>query len=139
VGVTFSPVAVGAATGSLTFTDGAITGPQTVSLSGTGSAPVTFSATSINFSTVKVGTTSSAKTVTLTNHLSSALTFTSVSASTGFTVVSNSCGASIGAGATCTVGVTFSPTVTGPATGTLTFTDSALTSQQVVTLSGTGQ
>jgi hypothetical protein len=139
VGVTFSPTAVGSATGTLTFNDSAITGTQTVSLSGSGSAPVTFSATSINFSTVRVGTKSSARTVTLTNHLSTALTIAPVTASTGFAVASNTCGASIGAGASCTVGVTFSPTATGPVTGTLTFTDSAVTSPQVVTLSGTGQ
>ena len=139
VGVTFSPAAVGSAVGTLTFNDSAITSPQTVSLSGTGSAPVTFSSNSINFSTVRVGTTSSARSVTLTNHLSSPLTITAVSAGTGFAVVSNTCGASIGAGANCTVGVTFSPTATGPVTGTLTFTDSAVTSPQVVTLSGTGQ
>jgi sugar lactone lactonase YvrE len=139
VGVTFSPTAVGSATGALTFTDSALTSPQTMSLTGTGSAPVTFSASSINFSTVRVGTTSSARTVTLTNRLNSALTISAVSASTGFAVASNSCAASIGAGASCTVGVTFSPTATGPVTGTLTFTDSAVTSQQVVTLSGTGQ
>ena len=139
MGVTFSPTAVGSATGTLTFNDSAITSPQTVSLSGTGSAPVTFSSNSINFSTVRVGTTSSARTVTLTNHLSSALTIVAISASPGFTVASNTCGAGIGAGASCTVGVTFSPTATGPVTGTLTFTDSAVTSPQVVTLSGTGQ
>ena len=139
VGVTFSPTVVGSATGTLTFSDNAIGTPQTVSLSGTGSAPVTFSANSINFSTVKVGTTSSARTVTLTNHLSSALSITTVSASTGFAVASNTCGATIAAGANCTVGVTFSPMATGPVTGTLTFTDSAVTSPQIVTLSGTGQ
>ncbi len=139
VGVTFSPTAVGSATGTLTFNDSAIASPQTVSLSGTGSAPVTLSSNSINFSTVRVGITSSARTVTLTNHLSTALTITAVSASTGFTVASNTCGASIGAGANCTVGVTFLPTATGLVTGTLTFTDSAVTSPQVVTLSGTGQ
>jgi hypothetical protein len=139
VGVTFSPTTVASSTGTLTFTDSAVTSPQTVSLSGTGSAPVTFSSNSINFSTVRVGTTSAARTVTLTNHLSSALTIAAVTASTGFTVASNTCGTSIGAGANCTVGVTFSPTATGPVTGTLTFTDSAVTSSQVVTLSGTGQ
>jgi hypothetical protein len=139
VGVTFSPTAVGSATGTLTFNDSVMNSPQTVSLSGTGSAPVTLSSTSINFSTVRVGTTSSARTVTLTNHLSGALTIAAVSASTGFAVASNTCGASIGGGANCTVGVTFSPTATGPVTGTLAFTDSAVSSPQVVTLSGTGQ
>ena len=139
VGVTFRPMAVGSATGTLTFNHSALNTPQTVSLSGTGSAPVTFSSNSINFSTVRVGTTSSARTVTLTNHLSSSLPFSTISASPGFNVASNTCGASIGAGANCTVGVTFSPTAAGPATGPLTFTDSAVTSPQVVTLSGTGQ
>jgi len=139
VGVTFSPTAVGSASGTLTFTDSAVSSPQTVSLSGTGSAPVTFSANSINFSTVAVGTTSSARTVTMTNHLNGALTITTVNASTGFNVASNTCGASIAAGASCTIGVTFSPTATGPVNGTLTFTDSAVTSPQGVTLSGTGQ
>jgi sugar lactone lactonase YvrE len=139
VGVTFSPTTIGSAAGTLTFTDSAVTSPQTVSLSGTGSAPVTFSANSINFSTVAVGTTSSARTVTMTNHLSGALTITTVNASTGFNVASNTCGTSIAAGASCTIGVTFSPTATGPANGTLTFTDSAVTNPQGVTLSGTGQ
>ena len=87
-------------------------------------------ASTINFSTVKVGTKSSARTVTLTNHLSGALAFTSVVASTGFALASNTCGANIAAGASCTVGVTFSPTAAGQVTGTLTFTDSALTSPQ---------
>jgi hypothetical protein len=35
--------------------------------------------------------------------------------------------------------VTFSPTGVGAVTGALTFTDSAATSPQVVTLSGTGR
>ena len=139
VGVTFSPTAVGSASGTLTFTDSAVTSPQTVSLSGAGSAPVTFSASSINFSTVTVGTTSPARTVTMTNHLSGALTITTVNASTGFNVASNTCGTSIAAGASCTIGVTFSPMATGTVNGTLTFTDSAVTSPQGVTLSGTGQ
>jgi hypothetical protein len=54
-------------------------------------------------------------------------------------VASNTCGTSIAAGASCTIGVTFSPTATGTVNGTLTFTDSAVTSPQGVTLSGTGQ
>ena len=110
-----------------------------MSLAGTGNAPVTFSASSLSFGTVTVGTTSSAKTVTLTNHLSVALTLSPVAASSGFNVVSNTCAASVAAGGSCTIGVTFSPTVAGATTGALTFTDSALTSPQVVNLSGAGR
>lgn len=139
VGVTFSPTATGATTGTLTFTDNAGNSPQMVSLTGTGSAPVTLSSSSLSFGTVTVGTTSSARTVTLTNHLNTSLSFSSIAASTGFAAAGNTCGTGIGAGANCSVGVTFSPAATGAATGTLTFTDSAGNSPQTVSLTGTGR
>lgn len=139
VGVTFSPTATGSATGTLTFADSAGDSPQTVSLSGVGTAQVTLSTSSLNFATVTVGATSSAKSVTLTNRMSTSLTVNSVVTSTGFAVASNTCGTTVTAGANCTVGVTFTPTVSGAATGTLTFTDSAGNSPEVVKLSGTGQ
>jgi hypothetical protein len=139
VGVTFQPAAVGSATGALTFTDNAPNSPQTLNLTGTGGAPVTFSSSSLNFGTVTSGTTSSAKTVTVTNHLSAPLSFASIATAAPFAISSNTCGASIAAGGTCTVGVTFSPTAAGAVTGALTFTDSALTSPQTMTLTGTGR
>ena len=137
--MTFSPAAVGSVTGTLTFTDSAPDSLEVVNLSGTGSAPVTFSTGSLNFGTVKVNTTSSAKTVTVTNRLSVTLSLGSVTASAGFIVSSNTCGTSIPAGGNCRVGVQFAPTVSGAATGTLSFTDSALTSPQTIALTGTGQ
>jgi hypothetical protein len=138
VGVTFSPAATGAYTGTLTFTDDAANSPQTVSLTGTGSTPVTLSATNLGFGTVVVGNTSAAKTLTLTNHENVALNFASILPSAGFAVSSNNCGVNIAAGATCTVDVTFSPATTGAYTGTLTFTDDAANSPQIVSLTGTG-
>jgi len=138
VGVTFTPAALGAATGTLSFADSAINSPQTVSLSGTGTAPVTLSSTSLSFSATTVGSTSSAKSVTLTNAQSVALTFTSIGVTGPFAISSNTCGASILAGANCAVSVTFTPTATGAATGTLTFTDNAPNGPQTVSLSGTG-
>lgn len=138
VGVTFTPAALGAATGTLTFADSAINSPQTVSLTGTGSAPVTLSATSLSFSTTAVGSTSSAKSVTLTNNQSGLLVFSAITVSGPFGIATNTCGTSVAAGASCSVGVTFTPTATGAATGTLAFTDSAGSSPQTVSLSGTG-
>jgi centrosomal CEP192-like protein len=87
-----------------------------------------------------VTATNSTKTITLTNHLNTTLTVTgvSVSGTSGFfTMASNTCGAAAG-GATCTVGVTFSPGTVGSATGTLTFTDNAVGGSQTVSLTGTG-
>src|SRR6202040_1032955 len=101
-------------------------------------APATLSASSLSFSTTVAGNTSAAKTVTLTNNQAVALSITSIAASAPFAVASNTCGTSVLAGKSCTVGVTFSPTAVGSATGTLTFNDSALTSPQTVSLSGTG-
>jgi hypothetical protein len=88
--------------------------------------------------TVAVGNTSAAVTVTLTNRQSSSLTISSVATSGPFAVSTNTCGAPVTAGASCAVGVTFTPAATGVATGTLTFTDDASNSPQNVQLSGTG-
>lgn len=134
--VSFSPTAVGSVSRTLTITDNA--GTQTVTLTGSGIAQVTLSTSTLNFGTVNVGSTSSAKTVTLTNHGSVSLSFSGIATSTGFAVASNTCGTSIAGGARCTVGVTFSPTASGAATGTLTFTDNAGNSPQIVSLKGTG-
>ena len=135
--VSFAPTAVGSASGSVTITDDA--GTQTVGLTGRGSAPVSLSSTRLSFGTLAVGNTSYAKTVTVTNRLNVALSFSSITVSGPFAVASDTCGASVAAGTSCTVGVTFSPTTTGSITGTLTFTDDAATSPQVVSLSGAGQ
>jgi streptogramin lyase len=139
IGLTFSPTAIGSATGTLTFTDSAENSPQVVSLTGTGTTPVTLSPSTLTFAAVAVGDTSAPKTVKLTNHGNVALDFSSILPTTNFGVSSNTCGASIAAGAACTVGVTFSPTAAGAVTGTLTFTDSAENSPQVVNLTGTGK
>ncbi len=138
VGVTFSPSATGATNGTLTFTDNASDSPQAVALTGTGIAPVSLSASALNFGSVAVGNTSAAKSVTLKNHQSKARTFSSIVASGDFAVASNTCGPSIAAGATRAVGVTVSPAATGQDAGTLTFTDDAANSPQAVSLTGTG-
>jgi len=138
VGITFSPTAIGARAGTLTYTDDAVNSPQTVSLAGTGTTPVTLSTSSLSFGNGVVGNTSASQPVTLTNLKSSAVNFSSIAASANFSVVSNTCGASVKATSTCTVGVAFVPSTLGPLAGSLTFNDDALNSPQTVTLGGTG-
>ncbi len=140
ISITFAPGAlVGAASATLSIADSASNSPQTVSLTGTGEEPVTLSVSTLSFGTVLVGLTSSAKSVTLTNHQSVSLTFSSIVTYTPFAISSNTCGTGIAAGATCSVGVTFSPTATGAPTGELTFTDNAANDTiQNVNLTGTG-
>lgn len=136
--IAFSPTAVAAASGTLTITDNASGSPRTAGLTGTGTTPVTVSPGTVTFPAVAVGNTSAASVVTLTNYKNVALTFTSIAASGAFHVASNTCGTSVAAGGTCTVGVTFSPSALGATGGALTFTDAAVNSPQTVSLSGTG-
>jgi len=138
VGVTFTPTATGARAGTLAFSDNAASTPQTVSLSGTGSAPVTFSPGGLTFSSYTVGGTSFTKYITLTNHLTTSLTVSTPVATGDFGVASNTCVAAVGAGLTCKVGIKFSPTVVGTRTGALTIPYSAFGGSSVLNLTGTG-
>jgi hypothetical protein len=51
----------------------------------------------------------------------------------------NDCPASLAAGASCSISVTFTPSAATKQTGTLTITDNANTGMQNVPLSGTGK
>ena len=137
ISVTFSPSSTGAANGTLTVNDNAANTPQTVSLSGTGVAAATLLPTSLVFAGRTVGTTSTPVSVTLTNNQSKVLSIASVSVSGDF-AQTNTCGGSVAGKGKCTISVTFTPTVTGARTGTLTVTDDAGNSPQTASLTGTG-
>ena len=93
---------------------------------------------SVAFAAQVAGTTSASKTVTLKNTSSSAVSISSITATGNFAVLSQTCGSSLNAGASCQVNVTFSPSVSGALTGSLAISDSAPDSPQVVSLNGTG-
>jgi 6-phosphogluconolactonase (cycloisomerase 2 family) len=98
---------------------------------------VTLSPSSLNFGTQNVATTSGAGSASLTNHLSAALSISSITISGDFTQT-NDCGAYLNPGWTCNMKVYFSPTMVGTRTGTLAVYDSDATSPQTVALSGSG-
>ena len=142
ISVTFRPAASGSRTASVIITDNASGSPQTVSLSGTGTAPVaSLSPTSLAFGNQSVGTTSTAQAVTLSNTGNAALSITSL-ALTGTNASdfaqSNTCGSSVAASANCTISVTFTPAASGSRTASVSITDNASGSPQTVSLSGTG-
>ena len=134
VNVTFTPTVTGSASGTLSITDNASNSPQSVTLSGTGVQPVTVTPASLTFASQVVGTTSAAKSVTLTNYQSIALNVSSVSATASFSA--SACPAQVAPAGNCVINVTFTPTTTGKITGKLTITDDA--GAQTVTLQGTG-
>jgi hypothetical protein len=139
VSITFTPMALGKLTGTLTFTDNAINSPQTVPLSGTGVKPATLTPASAVYAQQIVGTTSAAKTFTLTNNQPVGLTGIAISTTGHFSVSAMTCGASLNAKANCTISVTFSPTQTGTQTGQLVVHDSASNNPQTSNLTGTGK
>ncbi|MBZ5687435.1 MAG: choice-of-anchor D domain-containing protein [Acidobacteriia bacterium] len=71
------------------------------------------------------GTTSAAKTFTLTNNMTVALTGISIGTTGDFAVSATTCTTSLGAEAKCTISVIFTPKATGTRTGTLSASDSA--------------
>jgi FtsP/CotA-like multicopper oxidase with cupredoxin domain len=98
---------------------------------------VSLSTTSLLFGNQVVGTRSASQGVTIANVGTTTLTITGFAWSPNFSD-SNNCGGSLAPGRTCRVNVAFVPTTTGVLTGTLTITDSDVTSPQIVTLTGTG-
>ncbi len=75
--------------------------------------------------------------MTLTNTGPLILTISSIAASGDF-LQENNCHTSVAAGASCSIDVSFEPTVKGTRTGTLTITGNAANSPQTVALTGTG-
>jgi FtsP/CotA-like multicopper oxidase with cupredoxin domain len=98
---------------------------------------ISLSTTSLLFGNQLVGTTSATQQVTLANVGTTTLTINSIQWSANFSD-SNNCNGSLRPGASCRINVRFVPTTTGVLTGTLTITDSDITSPQIVKLTGTG-
>jgi hypothetical protein len=108
--------------------------PATGGSSGSG---LSVSPSSLTFPSQALNTTSSAQTVTVNNTGSTAVSVSQIAA-TGDFAETTTCGASIAAGASCTVSVTFTPTAAGNQTGSLTIASSAPNSPNTVSLTGTG-
>ncbi len=100
------------------------------------------SPTSLNFGTVAVGNTSSEQIVTVTNLNSITVTFTGFvfagTAAGDYLISSNTCGATIAGGASCSVGVEFKPTTTGKRSAKLNVKNNGGGSPASASLTGTG-
>ncbi len=139
--VSFSPKSLGSQTGVLTVSDQFRT--QTIALSGTGLAPPGVSLAPVGglaFGSVGVATSGGTQTVTLTNNGGVLLGIASIVVTGDFSIVAggNTCGQTLAPAAACSVQIGFTPTVTGSRTGTVTFSDNAGNSPQILQLTGTG-
>lgn len=146
INVTFTPSANGTTTGALDIANSFNVVPLTVPLTGTGTgtaARLSMAPSSLSFSGQIVGTTSSAQAITLTNTGNGTSTFGKIAAAGDFAIATSgttcTTANALPAGAKCAVAVTFTPTSGGNRAGSVTFTDIALGSPQVVMLTGVGQ
>jgi trimeric autotransporter adhesin len=161
VSVTFSPSTTGSLPGTVTVTDNAANSPQTASLSGTGvaAAPIaSLAPTSLAFGNQTTGTTSAGQSITLSNtgnapltnivilisdendgdaRRHAALKANAIASSADYNATTT-CAATLAAGSTCTITVTFSPASVGSLPGTVTVTDDDANSPQSASLTGTG-
>lgn len=147
ISVTFKPTGSGNRIATLNVSDGAFGSPLTVALKGSGSVPVTVLPGTITAFSAAVGVVSGSRVVTITNtSATDTLQISSLQLNGDFQQTATSCGATASApppytltpGASCTVNISFSPTVGGTRTGQLQVYDSAFTSPQIVNLQGTG-
>ncbi|HVI08015.1 MAG TPA: choice-of-anchor D domain-containing protein, partial [Candidatus Binatia bacterium] len=144
ISVTFTPPSGATFTGFVMISDNAAGSPHNIGLVGTGTAPptVTLLPASLNFGTVKVGTTSPFKAATLTNTGAAAVAIGNIQVTgtdAGDFAETNNCPASLKPAGKCTIRVTFDPQVTGGLNASLAVTDNATGSPQAVSLSGTGK
>lgn len=136
--ITFTPTVSGTRAAILSVATNSPGGPLTVALQGNGTAPaVTLSTSSLSYGVQLLNTTSPGQSVTLTNTGNAALSITSITASSEF-LQSNTCGASLAAGASCNITVNFFPLGIDTRQGTVTIADDAPGSPKVISLSGLG-
>jgi hypothetical protein len=150
VGVKFAPTTTGAKSANVSVADDATGSPQTVPLTGTGTAPaVTFAPTNVAFGNQPTGTSSATTDVTITNSGTGTLNITSITLTgtdpTQFTLGAPTTGtacplgaSALSAGSNCKVGAKFAPTTTGAKSANVSVADDATGSPQTVPLTGTG-
>jgi hypothetical protein len=141
----FKPTAVGTCTGQVVIADSV--GTQTIALTGTalpplgGTPAVSLSHTSVYMGTEYVGTKSTPAAVVLKNTGSGTLSISSmvVAGVNGSNFpITNNCGSSVAAGASCTVTIYLQPTAVGTRSGEVIIYDNAGSGSQTITLTGTG-
>ena len=144
IGVVFAPGSRSAHRGGLSITTSAGATPHIVALGGIGTAPIAGpDTTGIDFGDRQAGTTTGARYVTLYNNGDAPLAISSVTIdgpnSGDFAASATNCGATVAAGSSCYIGVTFAPSDILTRTAALEIADNSINGMtQTVALTGTG-
>jgi Glycosyl hydrolases family 39 len=135
--VEFGPSTPGTKSGLVTVTYPS--GSQTLSLSGTATGGtggvVTLSPPNHTFPNQAVGVSSPPTTITLSNGQGTALKISSIQIAAPFSQTNN-CGASLAAGSSCAIIVTYTPPIGGTNSANLIVTDGAVDSPQTAAIAG---
>ena len=127
------------------MTDNGSGSPRSIPLTGSASAAspsALITPSSLTFGNQTVHSTSSPWNVNLTNNGAATLHISSIAIgganASAFTFASQTCGATLAANTSCSMGITFTPSSTGSYSATLSVTDDASGSPQSIPLTGTG-
>lgn len=147
ISVTFTPPSVGAFTGALTISDNATDSPQTVALSGSGfispgEPEASLSTDALDFGDVQINTPAQPKNIVVTNNGGSPLSISEVmiagDGESSYDATDDCQGATLAAGASCIIGIVFTPEDQGQLVASISITDNAADSPQVVAITGVG-
>ena len=138
VQVSFAPTQPGTRTGTLSLTTSAAPLPLTVSLTGAGAqSHLQISPASLNFGSQVIGA-PAALSLTLLNNGANPITAIALAVSGDYSISTPCAVAMLAPGGSCSVTLTFSPTVAGIRTGALTLASSDIASPTSVPLTGIG-
>ncbi len=136
-GIAFAPTVTGAQSAFIVFTHSGGTSPDTVTASGTGTAPAfSVNRKNVGFGFVVIGS-PKPDSVSVTNAGTAPLVISTVTSSNARYTVSPTSG-TIQPGAKSTFRITFTPTVTGAQNGNIVFVHNAPTVRDTVAVTGTG-
>ncbi|MFO1317920.1 MAG: choice-of-anchor D domain-containing protein [Burkholderiales bacterium] len=141
--LTFAPTAVGARSATVTVTSNGTGSPQTLAVSGTGTAAPTpgqlVFASEVNFGSAEIGKTTAPARVAVTNVGGTPVAVASVGSSnpSEFAVTSSTCG-SIATDASCAFELAFTPGAQGARSATITVVSNGAGSPQSMVARGTG-
>ena len=143
--VTFTPTALGARSGTITFSSNAPGSPHTINLSGTGQSSVTSPVATVsppllNFGSQAIGTTSASQRALLTNTGTGPMTIASIGTVGDFGFVSDCplAPAVLAPASTCNIDATFSPLGGGSQSGAVMVQDDSPGNPHGVGLTGQG-
>lgn len=134
VNVVFAPLTTGSLHGTVTIANTAST--QVITMQGQGASQgLALSPSFVIFGAQQDGSASQAQTLTLTNTGTTPLTLNPVVASTDL-IQANQCPASLPAGVSCAISLTFSPTAVGSLSGSVAVSDVSGVVTALTTVSG---